>query len=192
MFSIQDQVSAAARANLDAQFGLYAAFTSKALESMEKLINLNISAARATMEESAATTQQILAARDAREVMSLVSAQARPTLEKALAYSGHLANIATRAQAEYGRAAEEQFAQLRVKVNELAKGAAKASPPSPGNLLAIMDTAIGNAQAGCDQLARSSEQAAEAVEANINNAINQLSQASVETAEAARKDADKD
>lgn len=177
MFPIQDQISVAAKASLEANLALYASLTSKALQSIEQLITLNLTAAKASMEESSAATRQILAAKDPQEFMSLVSAQAKPNLEKALAYGTHFAGIASSAQAEYSKATESQMAEISRKVNELMEEAASKAPAGSDSLIAIMKSAIGNANSSYEQLSRTGKQAVEALEANLSAAVSQLSQA---------------
>jgi phasin family protein len=174
MFPTQDQISGAAKAGFEAQFAFYASFTGRTLESVEKLISLNLTAAKATMEESAAATRELLAAKDPQEFMTLVNAQARPNFEKALAYTSHLAGIATTTQAEFMKAAEVQISAASQKVNELVDKAAKQAPAGSENMVALVKSALGNVNAGYEQLSKTGKQAAEAIEANLNTAVAQF------------------
>lgn len=94
MFAIPEQFSNATKANFESHFALVSSLTSKTFEGMEKLVDLNISAAKATLEESSATARQLLQAKDPQEFFSLSAAQAQPTAEKALSYGRQLASIA--------------------------------------------------------------------------------------------------
>ncbi len=176
MFPIQDQISVATKANLEANLALYSALTSKTLESVEKLFTLNITAARTSMEESQAATRQILAAKDPQEVFSLIAAQAKPNFEKALAYGGHLTSIANSTQAEFTKAAETQIAQISRKVTELVEEATQKTPGAD-NMSAIIKTAMGNASATYEQLTKTAKQAAEAMNASVSGTVAQIAQA---------------
>jgi phasin family protein len=167
MFPIQDQISAAAKANLEANVALYADLTSKTLENFEKLIHLNFTAAKASMEESSAATRQILGAKDPQEFLSLVSAQAKPNFDKAIAYGSHFANIATNAQAEFTKATEAQIAQVSRKVSELVEEATKSAPAGSESMVAMVKSALGNASTGYEQFIKTSKQAAEAFGAKL-------------------------
>ncbi|HYD59930.1 MAG TPA: TIGR01841 family phasin [Noviherbaspirillum sp.] len=175
MFPIQDQISVATKANLEANLALYSSLTSKTLESVEKLFTLNIAAARTSMEESQAATRQILAAKDPQEVFSLIAAQAKPNFEKALAYGGHLTSIANSAQAEFTKAAESQFAQFTRKVTELVEEASQKTPGADG-MTAIIKNAMDNASATYEQLTKTAKQAAEAVNASVSGTVAQIAQ----------------
>lgn len=170
MFPIQDQISAATKANLEANLALYADLTAKTLESFEKLINLNFTAVKTSMDESSATTRQILGAKDPQEFLSLVSAQAKPNLDKAIAYGSHFANIASSTQAEFSKATEAQIAQVSRKVSELVEEAAKSAPAGSENMVAMVKSAFGNATNGYEQFLKTSKQAADAFGANLNAA----------------------
>jgi phasin family protein len=186
MFPINDQFSAATKANFDAQLSAFSALTAKAFDSAEKIMELNISATRASLEESTATAKQLLAAKDPQEFFSLSAAQAQPAVAKAVAYSRHLASIASEAQAEFTRAAEEQIVQTGRRVSELVDDVSKNAPAGSENVIAVFKSAIGNMNAGYEQLSKSTKQAAKAMEANLNSAANQMVQAAEKTAASTR------
>jgi len=182
MFPINDQFSSVAKANLEAQLSLLTVLTTKAFESVEKVVDLNLNVAKASLEDSAVSAKQLLAAKDAQEFFSLTAAQAQPTAAKAIAYSRHLAGIATIAQAEFTRAAEEQIAETGRKVSDLVDDVSKNAPAGSENVIAMVKSAIGNANLGYEQFSKSTKQAVEVMEANLNSAVNQFSQAAEKTA----------
>lgn len=183
MFPIQDQISVATKSSLEANLALYTSLTNKTLESVEKLVNLNITAARASMEESTTAARQMLAAKDPQEFISLVTAQSKPNLEKALSYGSHLASIASSTQAEFTKAAEVQIAAVANKVNELVDEVARKAPAGSENLIALMKSTFGNASNGYEQLTRTTKQAVEALEANLNTSVAQFTQAAGQKAQ---------
>lgn len=184
MFSIPEQFSNATKANFEAQFAILSTLTNKAFEGVEKFVDLNLTAAKASLEESSAATKQLLAAKDPQEFFSLSAAQVQPTAEKTLAYGRHLASIATGTQAEFSKAAETQIAETNRKVISLVDEVSKSAPPGTENAVAILKTAIGNANAGYEQFAKTAKQAVETLETNFNAAVNQFSQAAAKAAPA--------
>src|SRR6476620_5361437 len=94
-----DQILAAQKANLETLFGL----TTKAFEGVEKLVELNVTASRAALEEAAETTQSLLSAKDAQELLALQAALFQPLAEKTAAYSRHVYDIAAGTGAEFGK-----------------------------------------------------------------------------------------
>lgn len=187
MSTFPEQFSAATKANFEAQIAMLTALTNKTFESVEKIIDLNMNVAKASLEESTATAKQILAAKDPQEFFSLTASQAQPTAEKAIAYGRHLANIASSAQAEFTKAAEEQIAETNRKVIALVEEVTKNAPAGSESAVAFVKSAIGNASAGFEQLSKTTKQAAETMEANMNTATSQFVQAAEKTARAAKK-----
>jgi len=187
MFAIPEQFSNATKANFEAQIALITELTNKTFESVEKILDLNINAVKSSLEESTATAKQLLAAKDPQEFFSLSAAQAQPNAEKALAYGRHLATIATTAQAEFSKAAETQIAENSRKVVELVDEVTKNAPAGSESAVAFIKSAIGNASAGYEQLTKSTKQAVDAIESNLNTATAQFVQATEKPASRSKK-----
>lgn len=184
MFTNPEQFAAATKANFEAQMTLITALTNKAFESVEKLVDLNLTAAKSSIEDSNTAAKQLLAAKDPQEFLSLSAAQAQPSAEKAMAYGRHVANIASSAQAEFTKAAEEQVAEANRKVLALIEEASKNAPAGSENMVAMVKSAFGTANASYEQLAKSTKQAVEALETNLNTAVTQMSQAATKATKA--------
>ena len=182
MFSIPEQFSNATKANFEAQFAIFSALTNKAFEGVEKFVDLNLTAAKASLEESSIATKQLLSAKDPQEFFSLASAQAQPTAEKTIAYGRHLANIAQSTSAEFSKAAETQIAETNRKVISLVEEVTKNAPAGSENAVALFKSAIGNANAGYEQFSKTAKQAVETIEGNVAQAVNQFSAAAAKAA----------
>ena len=107
-----EQFAATNKANLDNLFGL----STKAFAGVEKMVELNLTAGRAALNESAAHAQAVLAVKDAQELIALQTSFVQPLAEKSAAYSRHIYDIAQNTGAELtkgfeGKAAEGQPAQ---------------------------------------------------------------------------------
>ena len=113
----------------------------------------------------------------AQEFFTLSAALAQPNAEKAIAYGRHFASIASSTQAELTKVAEAQVAEAKRKVVEFVDQASKNVPSGAEGAVALVKSAIGSASAGYEQLAKSTKQAVEIIESNVNNAVDQLSQA---------------
>ncbi|MBS0307554.1 MAG: phasin family protein [Proteobacteria bacterium] len=187
MYSIQDQFNVATKANVEAQLALVSALASKAFEGVEKLIDLNLTVAKTSLEESNAAAKQLLAAKDPQEFFSLAAAQAQPTAEKAAAYARHVANITTSIQSEISKTAEAQIAETTRKVSALVDDVAKNAPAGSENVIAIVKSMIGNANAGYEQLTKSTKQAVEAIESNLATATEQFTKATEKASGRAKK-----
>jgi phasin family protein len=187
MFAIPEQFSNATKSNVEAQIALLTELTSKAFESVEKFVDLNLNVVKASLEESTSAAKQLLSAKDPQEFFTLSAAQAQPNAEKALAYGRHLAMIASNAQAEFTKAAEAQIAENSRKVISLVDEISKNAPAGSENAVAFIKSAIGNASAGYEQLTKTTKQAVDAIESNLNSATSQFVQAAEKTASRSKK-----
>jgi phasin family protein len=177
MFAIPEQFSNATKTNLESHFALLSALTSKTFEGMEKLVDLNINAAKATLEESSANARQLLTAKDPQEFFALAGSQVQPNAEKALSYGRQLASIAAGTGAEFSKAAESQIVEANRKVISLVDEVSKNAPAGSESFVAALKTAISNANAGYEQVTKTTKQAVEAMESNLNSAVSQFAQA---------------
>ena len=124
-----EQIVNTQKTNVETFFGL----TGKAFEGVEKLIELNISAAKNAITEAAQTTQAALSAKDAQELLALQQSLVAPAAEKAAAYGRYVYEIAASTGAEVTRVAEAQGAEVQAK------------------FMALVDTALKNAPAGAGE-----------------------------------------
>lgn len=182
MSPIQEQFSEIARAGMEAQVATMMELATSTMAGMEKLFDLNLNAMRASIQESAEVTRQFMQTKDPQQFFSLCAAQAKPNAEKMLAYSRHLVHIASSTQEEFGKATQNRLSKANHNVAKLMENASKNTPAGSGNVAAIVKTAIDNATAGYEQLNRTTKQAAEAIEASMSAAVNQLAQAPSPTA----------
>lgn len=187
MHSVQDQFSAATKANFEANLALVSALTSKAFEGIEKLADLNVSVVKASLEESSATAKQLLGSKDTQEFLARAGAQAQPNAEKAVAYARHVGNIASTTQAEIIKTAEAQIAETSRKVSALIDEVSKNAPAGSETMVAMLKSLIGNANAGYEQLTKTTKQAVEALETNLSTATEQFSKAAEKGASHAKK-----
>lgn len=183
MFSMSEQLSAATKSQIESQLAMFNILTAKAFDSMEKFIELNVNATKASIDETSATAKQLLAIKDPQEFFAVSAAQAQPTAEKAFAYSRHLASIASSTQAEFTKAAEAQIAESSRKVSALVDELAKNAPAGSENAFAAFKAVLGNANAGYEQLSKTTKQAVETIEANMNSATTQFTQAATQAVE---------
>jgi phasin family protein len=176
MFAFPEQFSNATKANFESQFAMLSALTTKTFEGMEKLVDLNITTAKAALETSSTTARQLLAAKDAQEFFTVTTSQAQPNAEKAVAYGRQLASIAADTGAEFSKAAESQIADVNRKVISLVDEVTKNAPAGSETYVSAFKTAISNANAGYEQFNKTAKQAVETIESNVNAAVSQFAQ----------------
>ena len=126
-----EQVMASNKANIETLMGL----TSKAFEGLEKIVELNLTASKAALAESAEHAKAMLSVKDAQELMALQSGLLQPLAEKTAAYSRHLYDITSGSTAELTKSLEGQAAEVQQKFMGLVESAAKNAPRVPSLLL---------------------------------------------------------
>ncbi|MDQ5898589.1 MAG: hypothetical protein QG612_2675 [Pseudomonadota bacterium] len=158
-----EQIAAANKANLDALVSL----TNKAFESVEKLVELNMQAARSTLEENAERAKALLAAKGPQDLATLQADFVKPAQEKALAYGRQVYDIATSTQAEVSKMAEAQLAAAKEKFTAMVDEAAQKAPKGSESAVAMVKTAMANADAAFESVQKAARQAASLAETNL-------------------------
>jgi phasin family protein len=153
-----------------------------AFATTEKIVSLNMAAAKALMEESAVATKQLMASATPQEFMSLTAALSEPASAKASAYQRQMIDIISAARAGFVQAIEEQNAQGGRKVYSIGEQFAKNLPAGSENLGAMAQAAISNANAGFEQFNQAGRQVVESMKANLNHAVHQASNAASQAA----------
>src|SRR4026207_278862 len=107
MYVTPEQIQAASKANVESLLPV----ANAQFAALEKLANIQASAMKSAFEDSIANTRALLGAKDVQEFGSLQNPFAQPTLEKAMAYSRSVYEVATGANAELSKVAERRAAQ---------------------------------------------------------------------------------
>lgn len=172
-----EQITNAVKTGFENQVSFFNTIAASTLATVEKMVDLNMSAAKATMEESAVITKQLLTSKDAQEVQALLNALPQSVSAKATAYNQHVANIASTAQSEIAHAVEQQFPNLGIKLSGLMEQLSKSMPTGFENAAAMGKGVIANASAGFQPFSKTAQMAKEAAGVQVSNAANELLQA---------------
>ena len=158
-----EQVIAAQKANFDTLFGL----SNKAFEGVEKLVELNMQVAKASLGEAADGVKAALSVKDAQELLALQAGLLQPTAEKAAAYGRHLYDIAASMNADITKLVEEQAADAQAKYMSVIDTAAKNAPAGSENAVALVRTAVAAANNAFESVQKAAKQAANVAESNF-------------------------
>jgi len=159
-----EQILAAHKANIETLFGL----TSKAFEGVEKLVELNVTASRAALNEAASHTQAVLSVKDVQELMALQAGMLQPLAEKTASYSRHLYDIASGTSGEFTKAVEAKAGEAQKNFANLVDTAAKNAPAGSETAVAVMKSAVSAANNAFESVQKAVKQATDAAEANFN------------------------
>jgi phasin family protein len=177
MYTTLAQVAELQKGQVDALY----AFSHALFDATEKLVDLNLAAAKALLDESAEKTQALLGVKDLQEFMSVSGGFAQPAVEKLVSYSRNVYGIASGTSAELSKIVEAQVADGNKKVSELVDFATKNAPAGSEPAVSMIKTAVAAANTAYDTFAKSAKQAVDVAESNFAAAT----QASLKAAAAA-------
>jgi phasin family protein len=177
MYATPAQIAELQKGQVDALYALsHAVF-----EATEKLVDLNLAAAKVLMDESAERTQALLGVKDVQEFLSLSGGFAQPAVEKVVSYSRNVYSIASGTGAEFSKIVESQVTEGNKKVADLVDFAAKNAPAGSEPAVSMFKTAVAAANTAYDTFAKAAKQVVDVAESNFAAA----SQASLKAAAAA-------
>ena len=167
-FVTPEQFAAANKTNIETLLTL----ANTAFASAERLAALNLNTARSLLEDGVANTKALLAAKDAQEAISLQASIAQPNVEKAVAYSRSVYEIAAQTQEELTKVVEAQFNEFNKNVAGLLDKVSKTAPAGSDVAVAAVKSAIAAANSAYDSMNKAAKQVAEIAEANVAAATN--------------------
>jgi phasin family protein len=133
----------------------------------EKLAALNFNVTKSAFEESMNHAKALLNAKDVQEYVNINVAAAQPNLEKAIAYSRSVYELATQQQAEFTRFFEGQAGEINKNLVGALDKFAKNAPAGSDVAVAAVKSALAAANSAYDSLTKVAKQATEIAEANI-------------------------
>ncbi|MEW5864397.1 MAG: phasin family protein [Pseudomonadota bacterium] len=166
MYVTPEQIQAAGKANVEAILSI----ASTQFAAIEKLANLNANAVKTAFEDSVAHIRALAGAKDLQEYVSLQSAFAQPAIEKAIAYSKSVYELATETSNELSKLAERRIAEWNESLVSFLDKAAKNAPAGSDVAVTAVKQMIAAANSAYDNFAKVAKQASEIAEANVNAA----------------------
>lgn len=166
MYVTPEQIQAAGKANVEALLSV----ASTQFAAIEKLANLNTSAMKTAFEDSVAHIRALAGAKDLQEYVSLQSAFAQPAIEKAIAYSKSVYELAADTSNELSKLAERRIAEWKESLVSFLDKAAKNAPAGSDVAVTAVKQMIAAANSAYDNFAKVAKQATEIAEANVNAA----------------------
>jgi phasin family protein len=166
MYLTPEQIVGANKAGMEALIGL----ASSQFAALERLSTLNTNATKAAFEEGLARAKSLLGAKDAQEYFSLNAAVTQPNLEKAIAYSRSVYEVAAQTQGEIAKYVEARAAEFSKNLLGILDKASKNAPAGSDVAVAAVKTALAAASTAYDSFSKVAKQATEMAEANFTAA----------------------
>jgi phasin family protein len=164
MFITADQITASTQANLEAAKDLSA----KSFSGAEKLVELNLAAAKATMADSFKHAQSLLSAKDLQSAFALQTALVAPLAENAVAYGRHVYGIAVEAGAEFTKAIEGKSAEAQKAFNQVVENVAKNAPAGSESAVAVVKSALASSQSAIESAQSAAKKSLAMAESNFS------------------------
>jgi len=173
MNNTAEQFIATNKANLQALEGL----TTQAFAGVEKLVELNLAASKATLGDSFTHIQAVLAVKDAQELLALQSGLLKPLADKTAAYAQHVQTIVTDSNAEITKAVEAQTAEAQKAFGDVLENLTKNAPAGSETAVAAFKNALTDGQNVFESAQAQGKKAVETAQSNFSAAATQASDA---------------
>lgn len=174
------QILASQKASLDQFLAVQTSF----FNGFEKLVDLNLKVARASLEELSLKSQEAGTLNDAQETMAFASGLAQPSTEKAFAYSKHVYDILSGVQADLSKLSETQTEQVQQQLADAIEQLEKTAPAGSEGAISLLKTSLATANNAYASVSQAAKQAADAAESNLNAAASATMKAASDAAEA--------
>jgi phasin family protein len=163
MYVTPEQIQSANKATVEALL----AVANTQFTALEKLATIQASAVKSAFEESVANTRALLGAKDVQEFVTLQNSFTQPAIEKAIAYSKSVYEIATEANAELSKVTERRVAEWNENFVTLLDKVSKNAPAGSDVAVAAVKSMLAAANSAYDNLSKAAKQATEIAEANV-------------------------
>jgi phasin family protein len=166
LYPTPENMTEAQRQNLDAMMKL----SHKAFEGVEKMVELQLNAAKASLQETAEKFNALMSVKDAQEVVALNKEMAAPNTEKALAYSRAIYDIASQTSGEVQRLVDAQIAEANKKLVDTLEEFAKTAPAGSEAVIQMMKSSLTAANSAYETANKAARQVVEMAERNLRAA----------------------
>ena len=168
-----EQLAAAQKANLETLSSL----TNQALQSIEKLIELNMHIAKQSLSDSMTSAKKALEVKDIQQLLAHQAEAVQPMAEKIMAYSRHLYDLAHETQDNFTKSAEKEFQAGQQKINSLVEQWTQNAPVGSDAAVHAMKQAIASANNVYETSQKAVKHAVNLAQTNLNSATDKAMKA---------------
>jgi phasin family protein len=164
-----DQIAAWNQAAYEAAMS----YARASLSSAEQLLTLNLETARATLDQAAKATRDLMSAGDPQQLMALRTQLAQTNMQQAATYAQSVYEIVSQTQAHLGKLFEQQMGRLTREMAAGAETLGKGASGSEASSAALKST-FAATSAMIESLNQATRQFAELSEATMKAATAQM------------------
>ena len=151
------------RSGLDAA----ARLTRLSVDNAERVISLQLQYAKGTLEQATATAKAASGAKDVQELLSVRTRSAENAVEWLMNYSRSFYEVASEAQSELSKLAEERMSSFQQAMTESVEQAAKSTPGGSDVAVAAMKSSLAATTAAFDTFTKAAKNVASFTDAGI-------------------------
>jgi len=163
MYQSPEQFMQLGKSSLEAALSL----ANITLQGTERLVGLQLKTAKEAIDEGIKGAKALSDVKSVQELMSLQSTSAQPSLEKAVAYSRSLYEMAAETQTQISKVFEDRMSKVSGELVAAMDKAVKTAPAGSETAIAAFKSAIAAANTAYDTL---SKVAREATDLAVNSA----------------------
>lgn len=142
-------------------------FAGIALEGAERMIELQLKAAKAAFADSVEGAKAIASVKDLQQLAALNDNLAQPSIEKATAYARNVYDVATATQAEFNKIVEEQVAEFNKQTVAALDKMVKTAPAGSELGVATLKSSIAAVNSAYDNVSKVAKQFTEVTQSNM-------------------------
>ena len=154
------------------------AYVLASLQGVERLTELNLQAARASVEEGVQNGVALFQSKDAKSLAETLSEQTKPAGDKLSAYARHVYQIANETATELSKITEKQVSEVSQSMFQTIDALSKNAPAGSEGLATFYKSAVTAANSAWDQVNKTGKQVAEITEQNVDSAARAAQSAS--------------
>jgi len=166
MYLTPEQIASANKAGVESVLAL----ATSQFAAFERLSTLNFNAAKAAFEEGLGRTKSLLDAKDPQEYFNLSSTASQPALEKLIAYSRSVYEVAAQTQGEVAKYMEARADEFNKNLVAVLDKVSKSAPAGSDVAIAAVRSALAAATTAYGSFNKAAKQATEMAEANFTAA----------------------
>jgi len=142
-------------------------FAGIALEGAERMIELQLKAAKAAFADSIQGAKALASVKDLQQFAALNDNLAQPSIEKASAYARSVYDVAAATQAEFNKIVEEQVADFNKQTVAALDKMVKTAPAGSELGIATLKSSIAAVNSAYDNLSKVAKQFTEVTQSNM-------------------------
>lgn len=150
MYQSPEQFMQLGKSSLEAALSL----ANITLQGTERLVGLQLKTAKEAIDESIKSAKALSGVKSMQELMSLQSTTAQPSLEKAVAYSRSLYEMAAETQTQISKVFEDRMSKVSGELVAAMDKAVKTAPAGSETAIAAFKSAIAAANTAYDTLSK--------------------------------------